>query len=213
MAIQIASVASTSEQTIRHNPPSAAMPASTSPKDLTALLLDWRNGDEDALGCLIPMVHKQLKRLAGGHLRGERVGHTLQPTALVNEAYLRLIDQKRVQWKSRAHFFGIASHLMRRILVDHARRRQADKRHGQAMAVSLDEALSATNTRDVDLVRLDDALTDLAARCPRQSRIIELRFFGGLTIEETAHVIKVSAATVKLDWAMAKSWIFSQIKR
>lgn len=190
-----------------------ADPGAMSRNDVTGLLLDWQAGDENALERLTDLVYQQLKRLAGGHLRGERPNHTLQPTALVNEVYLRLVDQKRVHWQSRAHFFGITSHLMRRVLVDHARRRNADKRYGQMMTVSLDEALGTTETRDVDLVRLDDALQDLAAFAPRQSRIVELRFFGGLTIEETAHVVGISTATVKVDWQMAKGWLFDQIKK
>lgn len=187
-------------------PPSAASRA-----DVTGLLLDWQAGDEAALERLTDLVYRQLKRLAGGHLRGERRGHTLQPTALVNEVYLRLVDQKQVRWKSRAHFFAIASHLMRRILVDHARRRRAEKRQAQAVAVALDEAMEVAETRDVDLVRLDDALEALAKLDRRQCRIVELRFFGGLTIEKTAAVLEVSPATVKLDWAMARAWLFDQL--
>lgn len=181
-------------------------------QDVTALLLNWQAGDPDALERLTPLVYRQLKRLAGGHLRGERPGHTLQPTALVHEAFLRLVDQGRVRWKSRAHFFAIASHLMRRILVDYARRRRADKRQAEALAISLDEAPDVAEPRDVDLVRLDDALEELAKLDERQSRIIELRFFGGLTIEETAEVLDISPATVKVDWKMAKAWLFGELK-
>ncbi len=182
-------------------------------EDLTRLLLDWQAGDDNALGRLTPLVYEGLKKLAAKNLRGERPGHTLQPTALVNEAYLRLVDQERMHWKSRAHFFAIAAQIMRRILVDHARRRGTEKRRAQAVAVSLDDALGVAEERDVDLVRLDEALDALAELDSRQSRIIELRFFGGLTIDETAEVLRVSRATVKLDWTMAKAWLFDQLKR
>ncbi len=183
-----------------------------SPEDLTGLLLDWQAGDRDALERLTPRVYQGLKRLAGKHLKGERPGHTLQPTALVHEAYLRLVDQQRVEWRSRAQFFALAARLMRRILVDHARRRRADKRHAGAVAVSLDDAPDAAPPLDVDLVRLDDALDDLAKLDRRQSRIIELRYFGGLTIDETAAALDISPATVKLDWKMAKAWLFDQLR-
>ena len=184
-----------------------------SPEDLTGLLLAWQAGDGDALERLTPLVYQGLKKTAGKHLRGERPGHTLQPTALVHEAYLRLIDQNRVEWRSRAQFFALAARIMRRILVDHARRRSADKRRDGAVAVSLDDAPDAALPRDVDLVRLDDALDDLAQLDPRQSRIIELRYFGGLTIDETAAALEISPATVKLDWKMAKAWLFDQLRR
>jgi RNA polymerase sigma factor (TIGR02999 family) len=180
--------------------------------DVTTLLLAWQAGDDAALARASSLVYRELRRLAGGHLRGEREGHTLQPTALVHEAFLRLVDQKRVRWKSRLHFFSIASHLMRRILVDHARRRRADKRHGQAMAVSLEDAPDVAKPTDVDLVRLDDALLALSKLDIRQSRVVELRYFGGLTIEETAEVLQVSPATVKLDWKMAKAWLFDELR-
>lgn len=181
------------------------------PGDLTVLLLDWVAGDEDALERLTPAIYEDLKKIARNRLRGERNGHTLQPTALVNEAYLRLVDQERVQWTCRAHFFAVSARVMRRILVDHARRRQAEKRGGQAPAITLDTA-GIMESRGVDLVRLDDALRDLAKRDGRQSRIVELRFFAGLTIPETAAVLGVSAATVKLDWAMARAWLFRQLE-
>ena len=181
--------------------------------DLTGLLLDWVAGDEDALERLTPAIYEDLKRIARNRLRGERAGHTLQPTALVNEAYLRLVDQSRAQWTCRAHFFSVAARIMRRVLVDHARRRQAGKRHAQAAAITLDEAAGLAQPRDVDLVRLDDALCDLAKLDPRQSRIVELRFFAGLTIEETAAVLEVSPATVKLDWKMAKARLFRELGR
>ncbi len=181
--------------------------------DLTVLLLDWMAGDEDALERLTPAIYEDLKRIAHNRLRGERAGHTLQPTALVNEVYLRLVDQKRVQWTCRAHFFSVAARLMRRVLVDHARRRQAGKRHAQAAAITLDLAAGLAEPQDVDLMRLDDALKDLGKLDPRQSRIVELRFFAGLTIEETAAVLKISPATVKLDWKMARAWLFRELER
>lgn len=190
-----------------------ATPENSAHGNVTGLLAAWQAGDEEALGRLTPQVYQQLKRLAGGHLKSERKGHTLQPTALVHEAFVRLVDQKQVRWKSRAHFFGIASHLMRRILVDYARRRNAEKRQAAAVAISLDEAAEVPAREDIDMIRLDDALDDLAELDPRQSRIVELRFFGGLTVRETAHVLGISPATVKLDWAMARAWLFDQLKK
>ncbi len=183
------------------------------PGDLTGLLLDWMAGDDDALERLTPVIYEDLKRIARNRLRGERSGHTLQPTALVNEAYLRLVDQERVQWTCRAHFFAVSARIMRRILVDHARRRRAGKRGAQAAAITLDAAAGVAEPLDVDLVRLDDALKDLTRRDRRQGRIVELRFFAGLTIDETAAVLRVSPATVKLDWAMARAWLFSELER
>ncbi len=179
--------------------------------DLTALLLDWVAGDEDALERLAPVIYEDLKRIARNRLRGERAGHTLQPTALVNEAYMRLVDQERVQWTCRAHFFAVAARIMRRVLVDHARRRQAGKRQAQAEAITLDQAAGLAQPQDVDLIRLDDALKDLAQLDPRQSRIVELRFFAGLTIDETAAVLEISPATVKVDWKMAKARLFREL--
>lgn len=180
---------------------------------VTELLLDWEAGDEDALERLMPLVYEELYLRAAGFLRRERRGHTLQPTALVNEAYLRLVDQKRMRWKNRAQFLGVAARMMRRILVDHARRRRADKRGGDAVVLPLDEVLGLAQGSDVDLdlVALDDALKVLAELDERQSRIVELRFFGGLSIDETATVLGISPATVKLDWSMARAWLFDQL--
>jgi len=182
-----------------------------SPNDVTQLLVDWGKGDKQALDRLMPLVHDELHRIAGRYLRRERQGHTLQTTALINEAYLRIVDQKSVNWQSRAHFFGVAAQMMRRILVDHARSHLYAKRGGGAQKLALDEAIAKPQERDLDLVALDDALTGLAEIDPQQSRIIELRFFGGLTIEETAEVLSISPATVKREWNMAKAWLYGQI--
>jgi RNA polymerase sigma factor (TIGR02999 family) len=187
----------------------AQMPAS--PNDITQLLVDWSNGNKLALDGLMPLVYDELHRIAGRYLRREREGHTLQTTALINEAYLRIVDQNRVSWQSRAHFFGVAAQMMRRILVDHARSHLYAKRGGGAQKLTLDEAIATPKERDLDLVALDDALTTLAQVDPQQSRIIELRFFGGLTIEETAEVIGISPATVKRDWNMAKAWLYGEL--
>jgi RNA polymerase sigma factor (TIGR02999 family) len=181
------------------------------PEDVTQILREVSGGDREAPARLMPLVYDELRRLADHYLRGERPDHTLQPTALVHEAYLKLIDQTRVDWQNRAHFFGVAAQLMRRILVDHARRHQAEKRGGFRQKLTLDEAVDYSRTRDVDLVKLDDALTALAKFDARQSRIVELRFFGGLTIEETAEAIGISPATVKVDWSMAKAWLRREI--
>jgi len=179
---------------------------------ITALLLDWSHGDAEALEKLVPLVYGELKRLAERSLRRERSGHTLQPTAVVHEAFLKLVDQQRVEWKSRAHFFAIASQAMRRLLVDHARARRAEKRGGYATRVVLDEATRATPPVDLDLLALDDALDRLSSLDAGQARVVELRFFGGLTVEETAEVVGASAATVKRDWRSAKAWLFRELK-
>jgi RNA polymerase sigma factor (TIGR02999 family) len=175
------------------------------------MLVDWSRGDQQALAELMPLVYDELRQIAARYLRREHPGHTLQTTALVHEAYLRLIDQKHVNWQNRAHFFGIAAQMMRRILVDHARGQRTDKRGGGATKLSLDEAIGLAEEREVDLVALDDALTNLAAMDAQQSRIVELRFFGGLTVEEVAEVIGVSPATVKREWSMAKAWLYREL--
>ena len=175
--------------------------------DVTHLLKAWGAGDHEALDELMPVVYSELRMLARGYLSGERRDHTLQATALVNEAYLRLIEQNRVSWQSRAHFFGIAAQMMRRILVDHARKHRADKRGSGLAPVPLDEALDAAEQGNIDLTALDDALTTLAELDPRQARVVELRYFGGLSIEETAEVLKLSPATVKREWATARAWL------
>jgi len=181
--------------------------------DVTVLLAASSSGDKEAMDKLLPLVYDELRRLAQSHLRRERPGHTLQSTALVHEAYLRLVDQKQVQWHGRAHFFALASQMIRRILVDHARAHKAGKRGAGAQNLSLDEALAIPGKRDLDLIALDDALTGLAALDPQQSRIVELRFFGGLSIEETAEVVGLSTATVNREWASARAWLFREISR
>ena len=179
----------------------------------TALLLAWGDGDPDALNELVPLVQDELRQLARRHLRRERAGHTLQATALVNEAYLRLIEIKRVRWQNRAHFFAMASRVMRRILVDAARARGYQKRGGGAEHVSLDEALVVSNEPSHDLVALDDALNALAAFDARKSQVVEMRFFAGLTVDETAEVLHVSADTVMRDWRLAKVWLLRELSR
>lgn len=174
---------------------------------VTKLLLAWGGGDDAALRELLPLVHEELHRLARRYMYGERAGHTLQTTALVNEAYLRLIDSRRVCWQNRAHFFAISAQLMRRILVDFARSRRYQKRGGEAQKVTFDEALIMSPPRGRDVILLDDALNALAATDARKSRVVELRFFGGLSAEETAEVLKVSPDTVLRDWRLAKAWL------
>jgi RNA polymerase sigma factor (TIGR02999 family) len=183
------------------------------PQEVTQLLIDWSNGDQNAFERLLPLVYSELRKLAARHLARERRNHTLESTAVVHEAYLRLIDQKRVQWKNRAQFFGVASQMIRRILVDHARSHQAAKRGSGAIMLSLDEAIAVPGGKDLDLVALDDALKGLAELDEQQARIVELRFFGGLSIEETAEVLGISAATVKRDWAMSKAWLYRELMR
>ncbi|HMY71472.1 MAG TPA: sigma-70 family RNA polymerase sigma factor, partial [Blastocatellia bacterium] len=181
--------------------------------DVTQLLQDWRKGDEAARNELMGAVYEELRRQAGRYLRRERSDHTLQPTALVHEAYIQLIDQSRVNWESRAHFFGAAARLMRRILVDHARAHQAEKRGSGEEAIALDEALGVPDNKDVNLLALNDALDELTRLDARQSQVVELRYFGGLSIEETAAVLDISPATVKREWSMAKVWLHHQIRK
>ena len=178
-----------------------------SPKEVTQLLVDWSNGDEAALDKLMPLVYEELHRMAKRHIGRERPGHTLQTTALVNEAYLRLIDQRSVRWQNRAHFFSIAARLMRRILIDHARAHHYAKRGGATIKVSLGKAIDVSKERAAELVLLDDAMTALAALDPRKSQVVELRFFGGMSVEETAEVLGVSSVTVMRDWSTAKAWL------
>ena len=182
------------------------------PQNVTQLLLGWGQGDKDALDRLVPIVYDELRRQAARYLRHERAGHTLQTTALIHEAYLRLIDQRNVQWQNRAHFFGVAAQLMRRILVDHARTKKRAKRGGSDIRVSLTEATAIAKSADVDVVALDEALDRLAEIDEQQGRIVELRFFSGLTVEETAEVLGISPATVKRDWSMAKAWLHREIR-
>ena len=184
-----------------------------SPQPVTQLLLAWRQGDQAALEQLVPLVYQELRRLARRYMAGQRPGHTLQASALVNEAYMRLIDCQLVNWKDRAHFFAVSAQMMRRVLVEFARSRQYQKRGGGAQKVSFDEALVVSPERGQDVVALDTALQAFAATYPRQSQVVELRFFGGLSVEETAQVLQVSAITVMRDWQLAKSWLSRELKR
>jgi RNA polymerase sigma factor (TIGR02999 family) len=184
-----------------------------SPNEITQLLIAWGGGDREALEKLAPLVHAELYRLARRYMSNESRGHTLQATALVNEAYLRLIDWKNVRWQNRAHFFGVSARLMRRILVDYARGRNYQKRGGGAVKVSLDEAAVISKERAGDFVALDDALNSLAVIDERKSQIVELRFFGGLSVEETAEVLKVSPRTVAREWSLAQAWLYRELKK
>lgn len=184
-----------------------------SPADVTQLLLDWSRGDRTALNRLMPLVYEELRRLADRSLRHERSGHTLQGTALVHEAYLKLVDQRQVRWQDRAHFFAVSAQLMRRILVDHARRHGAVKRGSDKPRIALQEVdTPAASTSLVDWLALDRALDRLAKLDERQVRIVELRFFGGLTIEETAEVLRISPATVKNEWSLARGWLYRELQ-
>jgi RNA polymerase sigma factor (TIGR02999 family) len=180
---------------------------------LTALLQQVNSGREGALEELMPAVYAELRRQAGRYLRRERQNHTLQPTALVNEAFIKLIDQRQVRWQNRAHFFGIAAQAMRRIMIDHARTRQRIKRGGVQQAVTLDEAMIAGEAKSIDVLALDEALTRLARIDERQARIVELRYFGQLSVEETAEVTGLSPATIKREWAMARAWLHAELTR
>ena len=180
--------------------------------DVTQLLLEWSNGDQSALDKLVPVVDRELRRLAHHYMSRERAGHTLQTTALVNEAFVRLVNRKSVQWQNRAHFFGIAAQLMRTILVDHARSHACAKRGGGAGKLELDEALAVSQQKAAEVIALDDALKELALIDPQQSRIVELRFFGGLTVEEAAEVLHVSPATIKREWSSAKAWLYRELQ-
>ncbi|HJZ67638.1 MAG TPA: sigma-70 family RNA polymerase sigma factor [Blastocatellia bacterium] len=182
-----------------------------SPKEITQLLVAWSDGDEAALAELTPLVYEELHRLAHHYMRQERAGHTLQTTALVNEAYVRLIEWKQVRWQNRAHFFAVSAQLMRRILVDFARTRGYQKRGGGAATVQLDDAVLVSDEKGTDLVALDEALVALAEIDVRQSKVVELRFFGGLSIDETAEVLKVSEGTVRRDWSMASAWLHREL--
>jgi RNA polymerase sigma-70 factor (ECF subfamily) len=186
------------------------MPAHSA-QNVTRLLQDWSRGEDAALQELLPLVNQELRRLARRYMFGERPGHTLQTTALVNEAYLRLVNSRQVNWQSRAHFFAISAQLMRRILVDYARARGYQKRGGGVPKVTLDEALMGPQEKGHDLVALDDALKTLAGVDPRKSKVVELRFFGGLSVEEAAQALKVSPDTVLRDWRLAKAWLAREI--
>ena len=183
----------------------------SSPNEITEQLIAWSKGDEAALEQLIPAVYQELRRMADHYLRGEDTGHSLQPTALVHEAYLRLIDQTKVEWQNRAQFFGVAAQMMRRILIDHAKAKHRVKRGGTAIKVMLDENANFTQERASELLALDDALQSLAKMDERKSRIVELRYFGGLTVEETAQVLGISDKTVMRDWNLAKAWLYREL--
>src|SRR5437016_2245636 len=185
----------------------------SSSHEVTQLLTDWGNGNQAAADKLMPLVYEELRRLAHQYMNRERPGHTLQTSALVNEAYLRLVDQQHVRWQNRAHFFGIAAQLMRRILVDHARSHHYAKRGGGAVQVSLDEAAVVSLGQAVELLALDEALTKLASFDPRKSQVVELRFFGGLSLEETAEVLGISSPTVQREWRTAKAWLHRTLSR
>ena len=180
---------------------------------ITDLLIAWGDGDQAALERLFPLVYDELRRLAAFYLRRERSDHTLQPTALVNEVYLRLFDQRRVGWQNRAQFFGVAAQMMRRILVSHARSRHAAKRGGSDQRITLQDELAVTDQRDVNLLALDDALTKLEAIDPEKSKLVELRFFSGLTVPETAEVMSISPRTVDRQWQTAKAWLYREIAK
>lgn len=192
-------------------PPAGGSLASSRPRDLTELLVAWRGGESSALDRLVPLVYAELRRVAHRHLRGERPEHDLQTTAIVHEAYLRLIDVHGVRWQNRAHFFAIASQLVRHILVDAARARGAKKRGGDISHVLLDETAVPSPERGADLLALDAALLELATIDPRKARVVELRYFGGLSVQETAEVLKVSPDTVMTDWHMAKLWLLREL--
>ena len=180
--------------------------------NITQLLQDYQSGNKDALDAMFPLVYDELRRLAASRLRNERDDHTLQATALVHEAYLRLIEQHSQTWQNRAHFFGLAAEMMRRILINHAVKRNADKRFGNQTRLALDEMIDFTQGHDVNLIRLDESLTTLAEFDPKQAKIVELKFFGGLTNEEIAEVLNISDSTVKREWRVAKAWLHEQLK-
>lgn len=185
--------------------------SSASPLNVTALLVAWSQGDEQARDQLLPLVYDELREIAHRYLSRERRDHTLQTTALVHEAYLRLIDQHAVQWQNKAHFFGVAAQLMRRILIDYARSHQTAKRGQGAIKLSLDEAIDVADERAADLLALNEALESLAKFDPQKSRVVELKFFGGLTVEETAEVLGVSIPTVVRQWRLAKAWLYQEL--
>ncbi len=180
-------------------------------ENVTQLLLDWNRGNDEAQERLLAIVYAELHRIAAVHFQAEREGHTLQPTAVVHEVYLRLVDQTRIRWQNRAHFFAIASRLMRRALVDHARHRKAEKRGGGAAHLNVDEVLNLSPATRHDTIAIDDALSALERLDPRQARVVELRFFGGLTVEETAETLSVAPVTVKRDWKTARAFLFHHL--
>jgi len=190
---------------------SAERGVNTEPADVTQLLLAWNNGDRGAFDLLMPLVYQELRRVARRHMRAEDAGHSLEATALVNDVYIRLVDQKRVNWQNRAHFFGAAARIIRRLLVEHARARHRLKRGGDALKISLNGEINVRAAVDLDVVALDEALSRLAKLDPQQERIIELRFFAGLSIEETAEALNISPATVKRDWTTARAWLYREM--
>jgi RNA polymerase sigma-70 factor, ECF subfamily len=181
--------------------------------NVTRLLIELSNGDRDAVDLLLPVIYDELRKLAANYLRRERPDHTLQPTALVHEAYLRLVDQTRVNWQNRAHFFGVAAQIMRRLLVDHARKHNAEKRGQDFQKLSLDENIDRAVDRSAELIALDDALEALAAFDEPKARVVELRYFGGLSIEETADVMGVTPTTIKRHWRFAKAWLYGEMQK
>ena len=185
----------------------------SSPQEISQLLVAWSQGDQTAAEQLMPLVYGELRRMARRYMAGQPPGHTLQTTALIHEAYLKMMGQQGKRWQNRAHFFGVAARAMRHILVDYARGRKAVKRGGEARAVSLDEAALVTKGQAAEIVALDEALTRLAHLSPRQSNVVELRYFGGMSVEETAEVLKVSSETVTRDWRMAKSWLLRELQQ
>jgi RNA polymerase sigma factor (TIGR02999 family) len=187
--------------------------STTSSQNLTQLLIAWSDGDEFALEQLAPLVHAELHRLARRYMTGEREDHVLQTSALINEAYLRMIDWKAVKWQNRAHFFGVAANMMRRILVDFARERPRVDTEREAKHISLDDALAISAEKDDDLVALDEALQSLAELDERKARVVELRFFGGLSVEETAEVLQISGVTVMREWSKSKAWLYRELSR
>ena len=193
----------------RTTPESSTEPPST--HEITQLLVAWNNGDAVALDRLMPLVHKELHRIARRYMAAERPGHILQTTALINEAYLRLIDWKNVEWQNRAHFFGLAAQVMRHVLVDFARAQAREKRGGGVLQVSLSEAAGIDREESADLVALDDALQALEKLDARQARVVELRFFAGLSLEETAEALRVSVGTVRRDWSLAEAWLYREL--
>ena len=181
--------------------------------NVTELLLGWQQGDREALDRLTPLVYDELRRIAHRYVQRERQGQTLETTALVNEAYLRLVNQQKVDWQNRAHFFAVTAQVMRLILIDHARKRRYMKHGGEAHLISLDEAALMTKVRAAELISLDEALDELARLDPRKSRVVELRYFGGLSLEETADVLEISLMTVRRDWRAAKAWLYKTVKK
>jgi len=185
----------------------------TTPEPITQLLIDWNNGSPEALEQLMPMVEAELRRIAANYMRRERPGHTLQTSALVNEAYLKLVDQREVRWQNRSHFFALASQLMRRILLDHARTQGRVKRGGQVVHVNLEDVAVMSPQQSEELIALDEALTRLAEFDPQKGRLVEMRFFGGLTVEEVAEVLEIAPVTVMLHWRLAKAWLQKEMRR